>query len=69
MKNHAQSILQFTGYPLEPIVAQEVQKIYQTKLIVASLNTSPSFSSKPLPIEELIYSKENWDIAWFTNYE
>jgi hypothetical protein len=32
MKKHAQAILLFTGYPLEPIVALQVKKSYQSHL-------------------------------------
>jgi hypothetical protein len=35
MKNDAQAILLFTGHPLEPIVALQVQKTIQTQLIQA----------------------------------
>jgi len=32
MKQHAQAILLFTGYPLEPIVALEIKKSFQSSL-------------------------------------
>lgn len=68
MKNHAQAILQFSDYPLEPIVALEVKKSYDSKLVVASRNyTSPHYA-RPQQ-KNLNITQQNWDEAWFGNYE
>jgi hypothetical protein len=42
MKNDAQAILLFTGHPLEPIVALQVQKSIQTQLSQAKKSTATS---------------------------
>jgi len=43
MKNNAQAILLLTGHPLEPIVALEVQKSLQARLVTtANADTSAS---------------------------
>jgi CRISPR/Cas system-associated protein Cas10 (large subunit of type III CRISPR-Cas system) len=68
MKDHAQSILQFSSHPLEPIVALEIKKMYQAKLSVASLNLSTPYI-KELQTSTLVSANENWDIDWYNNYE
>lgn len=69
MKNHAQAILQFTGYPLEPIVALEVNKSLQSKLNVASRNLSASPYDASTRVNDMITDSKNWDPEWFSNYE
>ena len=67
MKN-AQAILQFSGYPLEPIVALEVKKSYDSKLVVASRNyTSPHYA-KPQQ-KSININNQSFDENWFGNYE
>jgi hypothetical protein len=67
MKDHAQFILQFSGHPLEPIVALEIKKMYQAKLSVASLNLSSHI--KKVQTSALVNANENWDVDWYNNYE
>jgi hypothetical protein len=69
MKNYAQDILQFSGYPLEPIVAMEVKKIYESKLKVVARNPSLSPYTKALGISDVAYNNLAWDENWFGNYE
>ena len=69
MKNYAQDILQFSGYPLEPIVAREVKKIYESKLKVVARNPSLSPYTKALGISDVAYNNLAWDEHWFGNYE
>ena len=38
MKQHAQAILLLTGYPLEPIVALQIKKSFQSQLPAAMNN-------------------------------
>jgi hypothetical protein len=69
MKNHAQDILQFSGYPLEPIVALEVKKIYESKLKVVARNPSLSPYTKALGMTDVAYNNLAWDEHWFSSYE
>lgn len=62
----AQEILQFSGYPLEPLVALEIKKTFDAKLAEKKQPQSPytrllggSNASNQL----------QWDLAWFGNYE
>jgi hypothetical protein len=45
MKNDAQAILLFTGHPLEPIVALQVQKSIQSQLLHEN-KSAAAFSRK-----------------------
>lgn len=67
MKNPAQSILQYSMYPLEPIVALEIKKMYQARLKVASTNLSPHTTD--FQTSQMTTKNENWDEGWFNNYE
>lgn len=65
MKN-AKEILQFTGYPLEPIVALQIKKTLDSQLTEKAHLHSPY-------VKLLGYSQATnhlqWDAAWFSNYE
>jgi len=51
MKNYAQAILLFTGYPLEPIVALEIQKSYQPRGLHSLKNMmTPASTSLPTKV-------------------
>lgn len=63
MKN-AQEILQFSGYPLEPLVALQIKKTFDAKLVEKKRPQSPYI--------QLLGGSPNqlqWDLAWFGNYE
>lgn len=65
MKEYAQAILQFTGYPLEPIVALAINKSYQTQamaLFGAAL-------SLPSPFSNATTSVVAMDEIWYNQYE
>ena len=68
MKLHAQEILQYSGYPLEPIVALEVKKTYEEKLkrVTHRLYLAAHLAS---PATDIAQNTKNWDNDWFGNYE
>ena len=68
MKNQAQAILQFTGYPLEPIVALAVNKSLQSRLFLAFSKGLPG-STDPLQKEGFVYTTIDMDERWFSDYE
>lgn len=65
MKN-AQEILQFSGYPLEPLVALQIKKTFDALLVEKSRPQSPHI--KLLGSSNATNSLQ-WDLAWFGNYE
>lgn len=68
MKNHAQAILQFTGYPLEPIVALEIKKSYQLHLQIAWSNAAPH-AAEAMQKGGFVYTATDVDERWFSSYE
>jgi hypothetical protein len=70
MNNHAkaQAILQSTGHPLEPIVAKELNRMYQTKLTVV-YNKASSPYIKDFQVNASLSATENFSVDWFNNYE
>ena len=62
MKQHAQAILQFTGYPLEPIVALQLNKSYQS-------NTSAGNALPVTAAQQNSTYNTGADDVWFGNYE
>lgn len=67
MKNYAQAILQFTGYPLEPIVALQINKSYQSHTLAGS--TIQPVTSEVSLGSSFIYKATDMDERWFSNYE
>lgn len=65
MKN-AQEILQFSGYPLEPIVALEIKKTFEARLQEPAVPQSPYVK---LLGGSNAKNQLLWDLAWFGNYE
>ncbi|MGV3656787.1 MAG: hypothetical protein ACO1NX_02500 [Chitinophagaceae bacterium] len=65
MKN-AKEILQFTGYPLEPIVALEIKKTLEAQLAEKAHPLSPYVK---LIGHSQATNQLHWDAAWFSNYE
>ena len=65
MKN-AQEILQFSGYPLEPLVALEIKKTFDAILMEKSRRQSPYIK---LLGSSNATNQLQWDFAWFGNYE
>ena len=57
MKNCAQAILLFTGYPLEPIVALEIQKSYQTQVPLAANNSKPKHAVPAAKFKHITVSR------------
>lgn len=68
MKNNAQAILQFTGYPLEPIVALEINKSFQSRLFQTVSAATLSFAT-PIQTTGFVYETEDMDERWFSGYE
>jgi hypothetical protein len=68
MKNYAQAILQFTGYPLEPIVALQINKSFQSRTITSDNNIWSALSETPTG-RSFVYQVADMDERWFTNYE
>jgi hypothetical protein len=68
MKTDTRSLLQYSSYPLEPIVALTVTKNYQSYLRVVHNNTKTG-SSLPMQKEGFIYQTGETDERWFGNYE
>ncbi len=66
MKNYAQAILQFTGYPLEPIVAWQLKKSYQLHLVDAVFADLPP-SSKPLQKQAIAYKTGDMHVHGFAS--
>ena len=65
MKN-AKEILQFTGYPLEPIVALQIKKTLEAQLTEKAHPLSPYVKLLGnIQATNLL----QWDAAWFSNYE
>jgi len=65
MKN-AKEILQFTGYPLEPLVALQVKKTLEAQLTEKATKLSPYVK---LLGSSNAANHLQWDAAWFSNYE
>ena len=65
MKN-AKEILQFSGYPLEPIVALQIKKTLDAQSKQTAHPLSPYI--KMLGSSQAI-NQLQWDAAWFGNYE
>jgi hypothetical protein len=65
MKN-AKEILQFTGYPLEPIVALQIKKTLDAQVKETAHPLSPYI--KMLGGSQATQQMQ-WDAAWFGNYE
>ena len=64
MKN-AKEILQFSGYPLEPIVALQIKKTFDAKVEEQVHPLSPYvrlLGGTGAP-------QQHWDLAWYSNYE
>ncbi len=68
MKLHAQEILQFSGYPLEPIVALEVKKTYEEK-IKEAVHRQYFETHLASPTSHIAHNSKNWDTEWYGNYE
>jgi hypothetical protein len=70
MKDHAQvqAILQSTGHPLEPLVAYELNKMYQKNGLVAIKKTSSPYT-KDYRVNILVNATDNFGVDWFNNYE
>ena len=68
MKNYAQAILQFTRYPLEPIVALQINKSFQLQPYTLEGNARPVFL-ETLAGYRTVYQVTDMDERWFTNYE
>jgi hypothetical protein len=68
MKLHAQEILQYSGYPLEPIVAKEVKKTYEEKVQKAVRQHYLAAQGLATTID-IADNNKNWDAEWFGNYE
>jgi hypothetical protein len=68
MKTDTQAILQYSSYPLEPIVALTVIKNYQSYLRVVYSEAKPP---SPLQIQKegFVYKTGETDDRWFGNYE
>jgi hypothetical protein len=68
MKDHAtvQAILQSTGHPLEPIVAMELKKMYNSD---KDLIPTPVAVIKMQSLTQLYLHTEVWDVDWYNNYE
>lgn len=69
MKNYAQNILQFSGYPLEPIVAKEVKKSYESKLVIAARNYNLSLYPEIIQTKGFVCNNDVCEAEWFSNYE
>ena len=65
MKN-AKEILQFTGYPLEPIVALEVKKTLEAQLQENVRKQSPYVKMLG---GNAAFDHQPWDYSWYSNYE
>ena len=68
MKKHAQAILQFTGYPLEPIVAYQIKKSYQFPVKAVFSQIIPA-STEALQRDGFVYTTTDLDERWFCDYE
>jgi hypothetical protein len=68
MKTDTQAILQYSSYPLEPIVALTVTKNYQSYLRVV-YNNKKTGSSLQIQKEGFVYKTGETDDRWFGNYE
>jgi hypothetical protein len=70
MKDHAQiqAILQLTGHPLEPLVAYELNKMFQQKGLVAEKKPSSPYT-KEYQVSAFFNATENFGVDWFNNYE
>ena len=63
MKNHAQAILLLTGYPLEPIVALQINKSLQAQVPATAANATPAQT------KNRVTNKENTAAHRFSNYK
>lgn len=64
MKN-AKEILQFSGYPLEPIVALQIKKTLDAKVKETVHPLSPYVRL----LGGTTATQQHWDLAWYGNYE
>lgn len=68
MKKHAQAILQFTGYPLEPMVALQLKKSFRPAPSTPFISFVP-FSTEAIQTNGFVYNTTEVDERWFSNYE